>query len=94
MNRKISWVLKPEEKTKTYRCPCCGYKTLFGRGGYEICPVCCWEDDGQDSPDADLVLGGPNGRLSLTEARGNFRQFGAVEKRFKADVRPPQSDEI
>jgi hypothetical protein len=41
------------------------------RGGFEICPVCFWEDDGQDDPDADVVLGGPNGQLSLTQARNN-----------------------
>ena len=33
-------------------CPCCGYLTLDERGGYEICPVCYWEDDGQDDHDA------------------------------------------
>jgi hypothetical protein len=27
------------------QCPCCGYYTLDGRGGYDICPVCFWEDD-------------------------------------------------
>lgn len=26
-------------------CPCCGYLTLVERGGYDICPVCFWEDD-------------------------------------------------
>ncbi len=28
-----------------------------------------WEDDGQDGHDADVVRGGPNGRLSLIVAR-------------------------
>jgi hypothetical protein len=59
------------------RCPCCGFKTLSERGGYEICDVCFWEDDGQDDDDADEVLGGPNGDLSLTEGRANYRAFGA-----------------
>ncbi|WP_268249705.1 CPCC family cysteine-rich protein [Streptomyces anandii] len=40
--------------------------------GWQICPVCFWEDDGQDDHDADRVRGGPNGRLSLPEARRNF----------------------
>src|SRR5688572_16464825 len=51
------------------RCPCCGCKTLSQRIAFEICPVCYWEDDGQDDGDADENRGGPNGRLSLTEAR-------------------------
>ena len=49
--------------------------TLAERGGFEICPVCFWEDDGQDDPDADLVMGGPNGRLSRTQARHNFAAY-------------------
>jgi hypothetical protein len=75
------------------RCPCCGFKTLDERGGFEICPVCNWEDDGQDDHDADVVRGGPNGQLSLTAARANFRTFGACEKRFVPHVRPPQPEE-
>jgi hypothetical protein len=46
-----------------YACPCCGFVTLPERAGYEICPVCLWEDDGQSDHDADTVRGGPNGRL-------------------------------
>ena len=38
-----------------YACPCCGFLTLPSRGGYDICPVCFWEDDGQDDPAADEV---------------------------------------
>jgi len=29
-------------------CPCCGHLTLRERGGFELCPECDWEDDGQD----------------------------------------------
>jgi hypothetical protein len=76
------------------RCPCCGHKTLRERGGFEICPVCFWEDDGQDDHDADVVHGGPNGRLSLTQARANYRRLGACEERFVKDVRPPRPDEL
>lgn len=45
--------------------PCCGFITLTERSAYEICPVCFWEDDGQDDHDADHVRGGPNGRSPL-----------------------------
>lgn len=34
--------------------------------------MCWWEDDGQDNGDADVVRGGPNGELSLTNARRNW----------------------
>jgi hypothetical protein len=54
-----------------------------------LCPVCFWEDDGQSDEDADEVLGGPNGSLSLTQARANFRAFGACDRQFVAKVRPP-----
>jgi hypothetical protein len=56
-------------------CPCCLYPTLRERGGYDICCLCDWEDDGQDDADADDVRGGPNGSYSLTEARENFRRY-------------------
>lgn len=50
-------------------CPSCGYPTLSGRQHFELCPICDWEDDGQDDPQADEVWGGPNGALSLTDSR-------------------------
>ena len=55
-----------------YSCPCCGHMTLGERGGYEICDECGWEDDGQDDHDSQVVRGGPNGRLSLDEARQRY----------------------
>lgn len=55
-----------------YTCPCCGYPTLERRGGYEMCVLCSWEDDGQDDQNASEVWGGPNGSLSLKKARENF----------------------
>jgi Cysteine-rich CPCC len=76
------------------RCPCCGCKTLSERGAFDICKVCYWEDDGQDDYDADLVRGGPNGALSLSAARANYREFGACEWRLVAHVRPPRPEEL
>ena len=87
-------VSKSTEKQPTYRCPCCGCLTLCGRAGYEICPVCYWEDDGQDSHDADEVRGGPNGSLSLTQARESYRRIGATDARFVSSVRRPRPEEI
>lgn len=68
----------PELLLPSCACPCCGYPTLHGRETYEICPLCWWEDDGQDDSDADEVLGGPNGKYSLTAARRNFATFGVM----------------
>lgn len=76
-----------------HRCPCCGFLTLDGRANFEICAVCFWEDDGQDDHDADRVRGGPNGRLSLTEARQNFQAMGACDERCTAFVREPMPGE-
>ncbi|MER5786924.1 CPCC family cysteine-rich protein [Streptomyces sp. NPDC001980] len=61
----------------SYQCRCRGFLTREERANYEICPVCFWEDDGQDDHDADRVRGGANGRLGLTQARRNFRAVGA-----------------
>ena len=85
---------EPIEERKSYRCPCCKFKTLCGRGHDEICPVCFWEDDGQDEHDAEEVRGGPNHDLSLRQAQINFRQYGAVEESMVQHVRKPQPDEL
>ena len=77
-----------------YNCPCCGYRTLDERGGSDICPVCFWEDDGQDDQDAEVVRGGPNGSLSLAQARENYRRFGACEESMLENVRPPLPEEL
>ncbi|GAB7047872.1 hypothetical protein JCM9534A_29980 [Catenuloplanes indicus JCM 9534] len=76
-----------------YACPCCGYLTLGERGGFEICDVCFWEDDGQDAHDADEVRGGPNRALSLTDGRRNFARYGASDPRDLRHVRPPLPEE-
>lgn len=67
-------VIKPPQPGLRFTCPCCAYPTLSERGGYDICELCNWEDDGQDDPHADEVWGGPNGDYSLAEARINFTQ--------------------
>ena len=56
--------------------------------------MCGWEDDGQAEADAERVLGGPNGTLSLRQAQSNFQEFGAAEEIFKDRVRPPAPDEL
>jgi hypothetical protein len=81
------------ERGAPFACPCCASLTLPARGQYELCPVCFWEDDGQDDPDADVVRGGPNGPLSLTQARANYVAFGACDRAFLDKVRSPTRDE-
>ena len=70
-------------------CPCCRCLTLAERGGYEICPVCFWEDDGQDEVDSLTVRGGPNAMLSLAQARANFATLGACDEQSIRNVRKP-----
>ncbi len=87
-------VVRAPKDGASYCCPCCGYSTLPARGHYDICPVCFWEDDGQDDQDADAVRGGPNGALSLTQARRNFREFGACDRNHVRSVRKPTAQEL
>jgi uncharacterized Zn finger protein (UPF0148 family) len=67
--RKLFDTYIKENGLQIFTCPGCGYPTLNERGGYEICSICNWEDDGQDDRDADKILGGPNKNISLTENR-------------------------
>jgi hypothetical protein len=76
----MSYSVDLEEWAGPYKCPCCGRVTLKERGRHEICPVCYWEDDGQDDHDADEVRGGLNGHLSLSEARRNYRKLGSSDQ--------------
>lgn len=59
-----------EEKNNATLCPCCGKHSFAEAGGYEICPVCGWEDDPKQRRDENLA-GGAN-ELSLKEARAAF----------------------
>lgn len=70
-------------------CPCCGAASLEEQGVWEICSVCWWEDDGQDNHNADIAMGGPNGGLSLTEARRNYLTHGIFDPK-REDLRPHQ----
>jgi hypothetical protein len=76
-----------------FRCPCCGYKTLEAPEALALCPVCWWEDDGQEDKDASDVRLTVNGALSLDEARAHFAQCGAAHPRFLPYVRKAQLTE-
>ena len=77
------------ERYRRTSCPCCGYATLSERAEFLICQVCFWEDDGQDDEDASDVRGGPNGGLSLDDARRNYLRWGSCQQTGLGHVRRP-----
>jgi len=58
-----------------------------------LCPVCWWEDDGQEDDTAAEAHPTVNGDLSLKEAREHYAQCGAAHPRFLPYVRKPQVTE-
>lgn len=79
------------EKNGKFQCPCCDFYTLGEEGAFDVCPVCFWEDDKSQCRDIDLI-GGAN-KISLAQARENFRSFGASAEEFLPFVREPLEDE-
>ena len=72
-------------KTITYleappagRCPVCGKYYFSEQGGYEICPVCGWEDDPVQKRFPDME-GGAN-HDSLNEAKRKYEAQHGTEK--------------
>ena len=56
-----------------YSCPCCGKKTLWKRGEYDICSCCGWEDDGIEE---DNKYSPPN-HMTLGQGRRNYLLSGS-----------------
>lgn len=82
-----------ENRTKKRKCVCCGYYTLEEpEGGYEICPVCFWEDDPIQNCDPEFA-GGAN-KVCLNEARRNFEELGACTESAVPFVRDPDAEEV
>lgn len=88
---QLSASQKPAEVL--FRCPCCGYRTLEAPAAMKLCPVCWWEDDGQEDADAFEIRLTVNGHLSLAEARASYARCGAADPRFLPYVRKPQVSE-
>lgn len=63
-----------------HACPVCDYETLEKKGEYCICPVCFWEDDGTTSAEQDRRS--PANRMTLSEARANYQNVGAIKGEF------------
>lgn len=76
-----------------YKCPCCGFYTFEEEpdGTYYICPVCFWEDD-PIQLQYETYEGGAN-HISLKEARKNYIEFGACERKYVGNVRQPLENE-
>jgi hypothetical protein len=81
---EMTWY-EPEDPTPRHQCPCCDYVTLPERNNYLICPVCFWEDEGQDVDKPDETSGANSG-LTVRQARENFRKLGACEPEMVKNV--------
>jgi hypothetical protein len=82
----VPW-FRPNDPTPREQCPCCGYITLAERLKCLICPVCFWEDDAfvGDSLDEPSDCN----KITLREARVNFADFGACDRKGLAHVVEP-----
>ena len=56
--------------------------------------MCFWTEDGSSDQNSKVAQGGPNGDLSLDEARLNFAIYGASHRRYLDVVRKPREDEM
>ncbi|MCC4261524.1 hypothetical protein LL270_12775 [Pseudomonas aestusnigri] len=70
------------EAVPMFPCPCCDYFSLSSESGYEICPVCFWEDDGVRAP---AEFSAPN-HLTLAAGRQNVLTLGACDPASVARV--------
>lgn len=73
-----------------YPCTCCHHYTRdqpSGNFDFEICPVCFWEDDPVQNIHPNSKSGA--NKVSLNEAKENYRKFGASEEQFIKYVRKP-----
>jgi hypothetical protein len=93
MRPDLKGVVVSAVEEERFRCPCCGFRTLETACALALCPVCWWEDDGQEEDDAGEVRLTVNGELSLSEARENYAHCGASHPRFLAYVRQPADSE-
>ena len=90
-DRRFGSVVAPPREAP-YTCHCCGHATLPERGTYDWCQECGWEDDGQDDHDSHVVRrGGPNGGISLDEARARYIASGRLRRKH-IPPSPPRRD--
>lgn len=83
-HRRAFFATHPAHANGHRPCPACGYPTLPPEGDHDTCPVCHWENDGQDDHDAGDYKGGPNDH-SLAIARENFGITSCIWAASEAD---------
>ncbi len=66
----------PPLREDFFPCPCCGARVLDEEGGYEICPICDWEDDPSQRQHPDLA--GSANPASLLQAQNSWRKLGRI----------------
>lgn len=79
----MSWY-EPKDPTPREQCPCCGYVSLAERGMSLICLICFWEDDAFVGNRLDRHSLCNN--MTLRQARSNFGEIGACDRRMLANV--------
>lgn len=77
---------------KRVTCFVCGHMTLDDRCDWDICPVCCWEDDVLVIDEHDKRSPANKGMM-VSEAQVNFVLFGASSEQRKERCRSPRLDE-
>lgn len=75
-------------------CPCCGFYTVENDDVvcFDICEICSWQYDEVAHDKLDTMKGA--NAVTLSEARNNFKSFGASEKRFIGKGRKPFPEEL
>ena len=68
-----------------YPCPCCGNYTFDDEKDafFEICEVCCWQNDLRDL----LRPSSANQGMTLYEARKNYQEHGVADISFRDYVK-------
>lgn len=66
-------------------CPVCRSSWFDEKGSYEICPVCCWEDDPVQSRDPYLT-GGAN-EFSLMESQFIYHMDSRLGAEYTNDIK-------
>ncbi len=64
------------KKEILFACPCCLYQTIKERGRYEICPVCFWEDDGNNEINRYSSVN----NMTLLKGKDNFKKYACVKE--------------
>ncbi len=90
LNHRAYWGRELIKMENRQSCICCGYFTIEGE--FDLCPVCYWEKDFFQEENID-DSGGAN-LVSLRTGRENFKKIGAVEEKFRDQVRLSCKEEM